>query len=81
MGAKRDLRMEPQNRCDITEVEAVNILNGRHIKEYVHNYDLMRGKSEGGYALTANDRAVLDKLAEFEQELAEKKMIEEKNEI
>ena len=79
VGAKRDLRIELQNRCDITEVEAVNILNGRNFKEYVHNYDIMRGKVEGGYAMTTNDYALLDKLAKFEQELAEMKMIEEDN--
>ena len=49
VGSKRDLRIELQNHCVVTEVEAVNILNGSHIKEYVHNYDIMRGKSEGGY--------------------------------
>ena len=29
-------------RCDITEVQAINILNGFHVNEYVAIYDCMR---------------------------------------
>jgi len=34
-GARRKLRMELQNRCSLTELEAVNIINGFHIDLYV----------------------------------------------
>ena len=39
IGARRTLRMELQKRCHITEIEAVNILNGYNVDLYVHKYD------------------------------------------
>lgn len=35
IGERRRLRIELQNRCGITELKAVNIINGYHIQEYV----------------------------------------------
>lgn len=35
IGDRRKLRMELQNRCGLTELEAINILNGFHIGIYV----------------------------------------------
>ena len=38
IGRRRMLRMELQQRCGLTENEAVNILNGYHIENYVNKY-------------------------------------------
>lgn len=35
IGDRRKLRIELQERCDLTELEAVNIINGYHIGIYV----------------------------------------------
>lgn len=38
IGARRELRQELQERCGITELEAVNIINGFHITDYCMKY-------------------------------------------
>ena len=35
---RRELRIELQNRCGITELQALNVLNGHHGKEYTWSY-------------------------------------------
>ena len=35
IGDRRKLRIELQVRCDLTELEAINIINGYHIGNYV----------------------------------------------
>lgn len=35
IGDRRKLRIELQTRCNLTELEAVNIINGYHIGDYV----------------------------------------------
>lgn len=35
IGDRRKLRVELQNRCNLTELQAVNIINGFHIGDYV----------------------------------------------
>ncbi len=37
-GARRDLRMELQSKYGVTEIEAINILNGMHVKQYLDKY-------------------------------------------
>ncbi|SES90382.1 hypothetical protein SAMN02910413_1186 [Pseudobutyrivibrio sp. C4] len=37
-GARRELRMELQHKYGVTEIEAINILNGMHIKQYLDKY-------------------------------------------
>lgn len=37
IGDRRRLRMELQTRCNLTELEAVNIINGYHIEDYLVN--------------------------------------------
>lgn len=32
---RRELRLELQHRCNLTELQAVNIINGYHIGDYV----------------------------------------------
>ena len=38
VGARRILRMELQQKYGLLEVEALNVLNGYHIQEYVEKY-------------------------------------------
>lgn len=38
IGERRSLRIELQNRCGLSEIEAVNILNGRNAKDYIAIY-------------------------------------------
>ena len=47
IGGRRTLRIELQEKCDITEIEAINILNGYHHKEYVRQYDHLRAYLDG----------------------------------
>lgn len=35
IGKRRELRKELQARCNLTELQATNIINGFHISEYV----------------------------------------------
>lgn len=35
IGKRREFRKELQARCDLTELQAVNIINGFHIPDYV----------------------------------------------
>lgn len=35
IGDRRKLRIELQDRCNLTELEAVNIINGFHISIYI----------------------------------------------
>lgn len=44
IGELRRLGKELQERCGVTELEAINILNGNHINEYVHKYERKRSK-------------------------------------
>ncbi len=39
IGARRELRIELQEQFGLTQVEAINILNGCHIDDYVTKYD------------------------------------------
>lgn len=35
LGERRELRIELQKRCGLTELQAINILNGFHVKDYI----------------------------------------------
>jgi len=35
VGERRKLRIELQNRCKLTELQAVNIINGFHVRDYI----------------------------------------------
>lgn len=35
IGKRRELRKELQERCNLTELQAINIINGFHISDYV----------------------------------------------
>lgn len=38
IGERRELRRELQERCSLTELEAINIINGFHIDTYCMKY-------------------------------------------
>ena len=42
IGERRTLRLELQKRCEITELEAINILNGRNIADYINKYYMIQ---------------------------------------
>ncbi len=44
IGQWRDLRIELQQRCNLPEIQAYNIIHGFHVREYVHMYDILSGK-------------------------------------
>lgn len=46
IGERRALRQELQVRCGITELEAINIINGFHIDTYCMKY-LIRAREAG----------------------------------
>lgn len=35
IGKRRELRLELQKRCGLTDLQAMNIINGDHVKDYV----------------------------------------------
>jgi hypothetical protein len=38
IGDRRNLRIEIQSRCGLTELEAVNVLNGHNVVDYISKY-------------------------------------------
>ena len=65
------LKIELMKECDVTEIEAINILNGFHVSDYVKKYELI---SEAKVlSVDANkrkeNRNLLMKIAELEDEL------------
>lgn len=44
----RKWRMELMDRCGVTEVEAINILNGYHINDSVLKYEVRSEKCQNG---------------------------------
>ena len=44
IGERRKLREELQARCDLTELQAVNIINGFHIPDYVRIAEVRAAK-------------------------------------
>ena len=69
VGARRELRIELQQRCDISEIEAINILNGYCTGEYISKYERMRAMVEGTYVAGPGKQTYT---AEYLEWLAEK---------
>ena len=46
IGERRKLREELQARCNLTELQAVNIINGFHIPDYVRIAEVRAAKEE-----------------------------------
>ena len=59
---------ELMERCDITETQAINILNGRHINDYVAIYNRMKTLPEISQKETEEKKGYLEWLAKKEEE-------------
>ena len=46
VGPRRALRIELQKRCGLTELEAVNVINGHHVQDYIAKYERRREEDE-----------------------------------
>ncbi len=44
VGARRQLRIELQNKYGLQEIEAINILNGRNVADYLLKYHRIENK-------------------------------------
>ena len=77
VGPWRDLRIELQERCNLTEVQAYNIIHGYHISEYLHLYDILSGRVPMPEAIRnklekdEKKRSMADKLREYEERIEE----------
>ena len=58
-------------QCEVTELEALNILRGYHIVDYVRKYEIMNGKITipGDTIKRKENRELLFKIAELEDEI------------
>lgn len=63
IGERRKLREELQERCHISQLEAINILNGVHCDLYVHRYDILSGKiaPPEGFEIHGNELRKVEK--------------------
>ena len=63
IGERRKLRIELQERCHISPIEATNILNGVHCDLYVHMYDILSGKiaPPEGFEIHGNELRKVEK--------------------
>ena len=73
IGKIRTIAEELRIRCGVTEIEAINILNGNHIQEYVHKYDRKSNKIEIDEALHEQKISLLQQ----EEEAAERRAMED----
>lgn len=46
VGQRRTLRIELQKRCGLTELEAINVINGHHLQDYITKYERKREEDE-----------------------------------
>lgn len=46
VGRRRELRLELQKRCNLTEIVAINIINGFHVMDYVTIEEIKEKKME-----------------------------------
>lgn len=46
IGQRRTLRIELQKRCGLTELEAINVINGHHMQDYITKYERKREEDE-----------------------------------
>lgn len=57
IGERRRLRQDLQERCGITELEAINIINGFHIDTYCIKYLRKAREAARGNAGTDKEKA------------------------
>ncbi len=72
-GPWRDLRIELQKRCNLSEVQAYNIIH----EEYVHMYDILSGRIPMPEAMKnklekeEKKKSMAEKLREYEERIEE----------
>lgn len=77
VGEWRKLRIELQKRCNITELQAYNILRGQNIKDYITYYGIISGAIPASPKLkemqekNKKKNEVKDKLKEYEDRIAD----------
>lgn len=66
-----ELKCELMNTYGVTEIEAINIINGYHISDYVHKYEILNGNImlQSDQNKKRENRELLLKIAELEDEL------------
>ena len=71
IGEFRKLKNELMKKCNVTEIEAINILNGFHISDYVKKYELISESKVPSVDVNKRkeNRELLMKIAELEDEL------------
>ncbi len=76
----RKLRLELQGRCNLTEIEAVNILRGYNVKDYLQKYGLLSGEIPTVEVLRKRDNKARTeyekKMDELEERVAELEILE-----
>lgn len=77
-GSFRKLKKELMEQCNVTEIEAINILRGFHISDYVKKYEnLEKGIVTGDSMKFRANRELLLKMAELEDEVKNAAMANE----
>lgn len=66
IGSRRALRIELQKKCGLTELEAVNVINGHHVQDYIAKYERKREEDERKQRDQDNGR--MDKSSRRERE-------------
>jgi hypothetical protein len=85
VGPWRDLRIELQNRCNITEIEAINILRGYHVETYLQLYGFLSGRIPLTEALLKKKekgekkkkKSLKKQLEEYEAQIEELELLKE----
>ena len=76
-GVWRSLRIELQERCHITEVQAYNILRGRNVRDYLNYYGILSGeipeppKMKEKREKDFKKKSMADKMREYEERIAD----------
>ena len=77
-GQFRKLKKELMEQCNVLEIEAINILRGFHISDYVKKYEnLEKGIVTGDSMKFRANRELLLKMAELEDEVKNAAMANE----
>lgn len=72
VGPRRQLRIELQQRCDISELDALNIINGFNIGDCVNKYNRIRAILEGTYTETTEKQTYTAEYLEWLKEKEDK---------
>lgn len=78
IGRRSELRDELMQMCGVTEIEAINILNGYNVEDYIRKYEILSGEIiiEMDEKTKSANQYLLRELEEMESKLAEQLMLE-----